>query len=134
MIRRVSILAAVLLGVVACSRTGPAPSPAPTQAPQQAVIVHFDYGRTDWAPFFVFEKELETQIAASGAGDYDGNELAVDGTDGTLYMYGPDADKLYAVARPILRSSALLKNVVVTLRYGGVDDKNARENTVPLGS
>ncbi len=134
MIRRVSILTAVLLGVVACSRTGPAPSPAPTQAPQQAVIVHFDYGRADWAPFVVFEKELETQIDASGAGDYDGNELAVDGTDGTLYMYGPDADKLYAVARPILRSSVLLKNVVVTLQYGGVDDKNAREKTVPLGS
>jgi hypothetical protein len=72
-------------------------------APEQAVLVHFDYGHSDWAPFFSFEKGLEDAIAESGAGDYDGNELAVDGSDGTLYMYGPDADKLFAVAWEYLR-------------------------------
>jgi hypothetical protein len=49
-------------------------------------------------------------------------------------MYGPDADKLFAVAKPILLSTRLLKNVRVVLRYGRVDDKSAREVTVRPGS
>jgi hypothetical protein len=102
-------------------------------APEQAVLVHFEYGHSDWAPFLSFEKGLEDAIAKSGSGQYDGNELAVDGSDGTLYMYGPDADKLFAVAKPILLSTALLKNVVVTLRYGSVEDKSARVVKVRLG-
>jgi hypothetical protein len=128
--RCIAVLAAALLALTACSSAAPPPG----KAPEQAVIVHFDYGRPDWAPFFVFEKELEDKVTASGAGDYDGNELEVGGRDGSLYMYGPDADKLFAVVKPILQSSTLLKNVVVTLRYGAADDKNARERTVPLGS
>ena len=102
--------------------------------PNQAVIVYFDYGSADWDPFFAFEKTLEDAVSHSGAGDYDGNELAVDGSDGSLYMYGPDADKLFAVARPILLSTRLLKNVKVVLRYGRVEDKSAHEVTVRLGS
>jgi len=102
--------------------------------PEQAVIVYFDYGSADWKPFFAFEKTLEDAVNHSGAGDYDGNELAVDGSDGSLYMYGPDADKLFAVAKPILLSTRLLKNIKVVLRYGRVDDKSAREVTVRLGS
>jgi len=73
------------------------------------VIVYFDYGSTDWKPLFAFEKTLKDAVNHSGAGDYDGNELAVDGSDGSLYMYGPDADKLFAVAKPILLSTRLLK-------------------------
>src|SRR5271170_868831 len=102
-------LALALVGVGANS------SDAATSAPEQAVIVHFDYGNPDWKPFFKFEEILENAINRSGAGDYDGNELAVDGSDGTLYMYGPDADKLLSVAKPILLSAAFLKNITVTL-------------------
>jgi len=99
---------------------------ASARAPEQAVIVYFDYGHTDWKPFFGFEKILRDAVTASGVGDYDGNELAVDGSDGRLYMYGPNADKLFTVVRPILLSTALLRNITVTLRYGSVDDKLAR--------
>jgi hypothetical protein len=101
---------------------------------EQAVLVHFDYGSKDWKPFFSFEAGLEQAVKASGLGEYDGNELAVDGSDGDLYMYGPDADKLFAVVRPLLESSKLLKRVVVTLRYGAVDDPKAREVKVHVGS
>jgi hypothetical protein len=128
--RFVSALLAVLtlVGIRANS------SDAIALAPEQAVIVHFDYGNADWKPFFKFEKTLEEAINKSGAGGYDGNELAVDGSDGRLYMYGPDADKLLAVAKPILLSSDLLKNVTVTLRYGSAKDKLARVVEVRLSS
>jgi len=55
-----------------------------------AVIVHFQYGSTDLSRLFVLEDELERAIAAAGAGEFDGNEVAADGSDGYLYMYGPD--------------------------------------------
>jgi hypothetical protein len=109
-------------------------SGASSSAPDQAVLVHFEYGHKDWSQFFAFEKTLEEAITSSGAGDYDGNELAVDGSDGDMYMYGPDADKLYAVVKPRLEAATFLKNVVVTLRYGSVDDSSAREVKMRMGS
>jgi hypothetical protein len=128
--RFLSVWAAVLTMAVVCTNSSEAAAPAP----EQAVIVHFEYGHKDWKPFFEFEELLEGAINRSGAGNYDGNELAVDGSDGSLFMYGPDADKLFAVAKPILQSTALLKNVTVTLRYGSFKDKLAREVKVRLGS
>ena len=127
-------LVSVLLAVLTMAGVRPSASEVVASASEQAVIVHFDYGNADWKPFFAFEKILEDAINKSGAGDYDGNELAVDGSDGSLYMYGPDADKLLAVAKPILLSTSLLKNVTVTLRYGSVKDKLARVVKVRLSS
>jgi hypothetical protein len=124
----------VLLAVLTMVGVRTSASDAKASAAEQAVIVHFDYGNSDWKPFFAFEKTLEGAINKSGAGDYDGNELAVDGSDGSLYMYGPDADKLFAVAKPILLSTTLLQNVTVTLRYGSVNDKAARMVKVRLSS
>jgi hypothetical protein len=130
-VKRLWILAAPVLVGIFISANSPGAAPAPSE---QAVIVHFDYGSRDWAPFFQFESRLEQAIAASGTGEYDGNELATDGSDGSLYMYGPNADKLFAVVKPLLESSTLLKHVVVTLRYGSAGDKNAREVEVRVGS
>ena len=101
---------------------------------EHAVIVHFEYGNRDWAPFFEFERTLEAAISSSDAGEYDGNELAVDGSDGTLYMYGPNADKLFEVVKPRLESFKLLKNVEVTLRYGPTNNLLARETKIRLGT
>lgn len=101
---------------------------------EHAVIVRFGYGSPDWSAFFEFEKVLETAVDQSGLGEYDGNELAVDGSDGTLYMYGPDADVLFQLVRPYLEGTALLKNIAVTLRYGSVDDPKAKETVVHIGT
>jgi hypothetical protein len=49
-------------------------------------------------------------------------------------MYGPDADRLFAYVRPKLEAAAFLKNVRVTLRYGGLNDPKVRELKVKLGS
>src|SRR5512143_2371963 len=66
---------------------------------EQAVIVEFQYGSTDLGPLFALEDELIAAIEAAEVGDYDGNEVATDGSDGSLYMYGPDAVKLADVVR-----------------------------------
>lgn len=99
---------------------------------EEAVIVRFDYGQRDWGPFFAFEKTLEDAITNASVGDYDGNALATDGSDGSMYMYGPDADALFAVVKPHLLAAKFMKNIRVTLRHGSVQDPNVRESRIQL--
>lgn len=100
-----------------------------TKPAEHAVIVTFAYGgSTDLDPLFALEEKLESAISAARAGEYDGNEVAVDGSDGTLYMYGPDADKLFAAVRSTLEACSFMKGAVAKLRYGppgeGVPERN----------
>jgi hypothetical protein len=101
---------------------------------EHAVVVHFDYiGSTDLQPLFSVEEQLETAIAAASAGELDGNEVAVDGSDGFLYMYGPDADRLFAAVRPVLEACSFMRGARITLRYGPAAD-GVPEKHVILGS
>ena len=102
-----------------------------TPLPEHAVIVNFDYGSTDFGPVFALGERLEQAIAAAGAGEFDGNELATDGSDGSLYMYGPDADRLFAAVRPVLESTGFMRGARVRLRSGAAGS-NAREQQVVL--
>jgi hypothetical protein len=91
---------------------------APPRPPDHAVIVHFDYGSTDLQPLFELEKRLEAAIAKADAGELDGNEVATDGSDGYLYMYGPDADALFLAVRPLLEACPFMRGARVRVRYG----------------
>ena len=83
-----------------------------------AVIVRFRYGSTDLNPLYELEYELKSAIDAARAGEFDGHEIAVDGSEGYLYMYGPDADHLFEAVRPTMQASDLLNGAVATVRYG----------------
>jgi hypothetical protein len=87
-----------------------------------AVIVRFDYGQTDLGPLHELEDKLATAIESAAVGELDGNEVAVDGSDGRLYMYGPNADRLFDVVRPVLASATCIRNAVATIRYGPPED------------
>ena len=91
---------------------------SPPPAADHAVIVHFDYGSTDLQPLFELEKRLEAAIAEARAGELDGNEVATDGSDGYLYMYGPDADALFRAIRPALEACPFMRGARVRVRYG----------------
>ena len=47
-----------------------------------AVIVHFSYGTTDLSRLFTLEDELIAALEMADAGEFDGNEMAADGSDG----------------------------------------------------
>ncbi|NML34200.1 hypothetical protein HHL14_25640 [Paraburkholderia sp. G-4-1-8] len=82
------------------------------------MTVHFDYYPQDRPRIGALEHQLRHVIRRAGVGELGDSELHADGNDGYLYMYGPDADRLYAVTSPILQSSRLMKDAEVTKRYG----------------
>jgi hypothetical protein len=98
---------------------------------EHAVIVHFDYAADSLDPLHDLEEQLEAAIAEAGVGEFDGNEIAVDLSDGSLYMYGPDADALFTVAGPLLAAAGCLRNARATLRYGPPED-GVRERVVAI--
>jgi hypothetical protein len=89
---------------------------------QHAVIAYFDYAANSLDAIFDVEEQLEAAINAAGVGEFDGNEIAVDLSDGSLYMYGADAEALFAVVQPILAGAECLRNTRVTLRFGPPED------------
>lgn len=116
---RTHFLASLGILLLACtSKAEPMNTPI-----EQAVIIHFyHYGSTDLTRLFALEDRLETAISAAHAGEYDGNEIATDGSDGFLYMYGPDADRLFDVIRPILEAEPFTRGADVVKRYGAPGD------------
>ena len=108
---------AALFGLSAA--TSSAAPPPSAQKSEHAVVVHFfNYGSTDLSRLFQLEKRLESAIAEKGVGEYDGNEIATDGGDGFLYMYGPDADALFKAVKPILLETSFTRGAEAKLRYG----------------
>lgn len=92
--------------------------PSGSNNPEQAVIVYFKYGSTDLERLFNLEQQLESAISDADVGEFDGNEIAANGSDGYLYMYGPDANRLFEVVKPILEATTFTRGASVKLRYG----------------
>jgi len=124
-------LLASLLVLSALLSTTSCQAQSMSNTPEHAVIVHFNYGSTDLQPLFALEDKLEQAISAADAGEFDGNEVATDGSDGYLYMYGPDADKLFAAVEPVLKSSSFMGGATVTKRYGPPED-GVRESVIKI--
>lgn len=95
---------------------GNAAADVPPKPPGPVVMVHFDYYEKDKARLYALEQRLDRAVRRAGAGELGETELHRDGNDGYLYLYGASPDRLYAVARPILKSSGWLTGTEVTLR------------------
>lgn len=127
------VLKWLALAVGLTSATGASSASDVASAPEQAVVVHFTYGSTDLSRLFALEERLESVLATSDAGEYDGNEIATDGSDGFLYLYGPDADRLFKVIEPVLRATPFMQGAQVTKRYGPPED-GVKESVVVIHS
>ncbi len=78
------------------------------------VMVHFDYYRTDYAILSKLEVWFGRATKRAHVGELGESELHLDGNDGYLYMCSPDPDRLYDVARAILRAYRLTAKADVT--------------------
>lgn len=89
-------------------------------------MVHFDYYPKDRPQIHMLEHRLADAIRRARAGELGETEFHLDGNDGYLYLYGPDPARLYAVTKPILKSSKLMTDAEVTEWHG------TRAETFPL--
>jgi len=93
-----------------------------SESPQQAVLVHLDgvnlpdhvYQECDLA---TIEDRLVEVIERDVLGEFDGNEIGPAET--TLFMYGPDAERLFAGIEQTLRGYPLCQGARVEIRRGG---------------
>lgn len=75
------------------------------------------------------EREIRAIVDGSGLGEFDGDEFG--GGEAVLYLYGPDADRLYVAVEPALRAVSL-RPVQVILRYGDAGDPAALERRLEI--
>ena|SRR5690349_22740189 len=98
----------------------------------QSILVHLDgtglpdqvYRDFDLA---TLEDLLVAVMEKNKLGEFDGNEVGVGGA--TLFMYGPDADRLFAGVEQTLRDYPLCTGARVVIRYGG---PGARQRQIDL--
>jgi hypothetical protein len=103
----------------------------PARAEEQAVIVQFHYGLSDLGPLHDLEDKLSAAIKSARVGEFDGDEVATDGSNGRLYMYGPSADAIFEAVGPILKAADFMKGAEVRRRYGP-PNAGAKEVTVQI--
>ena len=114
-------------------RTAPAPHDPPEE---HAVLVRIplsDDGfgtEAERSAIQAWAGELEAAIEESGSGEYDGDEFG-DG-ECTLYLYGPDADALWASVETVVRRGTRATGGHAMKRYGGPGEET-RSVRIELG-
>ncbi len=121
-----TVVSFLLLGFAAIAGCSPSNhgKETGTTHTEQSVLIQFDPasapgGKLTPTGLADLEDKLITIIERHGLGEYDGNEFAVDGTSATFYMYGPDAEQLFAGIEPTLRSDPRCRNARIEIRRGG---------------
>ncbi len=74
---------------------------------------------------FDLQEQMMRAVGDSGAGEFDG-DMWGEG-ECRLYMYGPDADGVFAAVERLLKSCPLASRGYAVKRYGGAGDPDARE-------
>ncbi|MGD9494869.1 MAG: hypothetical protein AB7Y46_01035 [Armatimonadota bacterium] len=103
---------------------------------EHAVLVHIPLSDDEFGAeeereaIFALEDELIAAIEQTDAGVLDGNEFG--GGQCVLFMYGPDADALWAAVEPLLREFAPARGGYAVKRYGPPQDEGAREERMQL--
>lgn len=101
---------------------------------EQAVIIHLpmrgkQFGEpTDREAVLALEDELEKLLSDGTVGELDGDEFG--GNKCVLFMYGPDADRLFALIEPLLKATPIASSGYAIKRYGAADDLFASEKRV----
>jgi hypothetical protein len=101
---------------------------------EQAVIIHLPmkggkFGApADHEAVIALEERVEKAIADASVGEFDGDEFG--GDKCVLFMYGPDADRLFALVEPILKAAPIASGGYAVKRYGAADDPSSKEERV----
>ncbi len=94
---------------------------------RHSVIIYFQYGHEELDPLHQLERKLRILLFHNNVGELDGHEIAMDSTDGFLYLYGNNAEELFKAIRPTLLETPFMHKAEVNLRFGAAHDKSASE-------
>jgi hypothetical protein len=85
---------------------------------QQAVIVNVPLkgASDDFASMQELGDRLREHVEAARVGEFDGDMIGKDRA--MLYLYGPDADRLWEAMEGLLRSASLPAGAYVVKQYG----------------
>lgn len=97
----------------------------------QSVIIYFDYGLEEMDEIYELGDKLRHILEENKLGEYDGHEVAMDNSDGSLYLYGPNAESLYKAIKPTLEKVDFLNGAKAILRFGSLGAE-APEITVEI--
>jgi hypothetical protein len=98
---------------------------------EQAVIVHLRLSDEGVGSFEerealgALQEQMAEAIDNATAGEFDGDEFGAG--ECVLYMYGPEADRLFSVIEPLLKNCPLASGGYAIKRYGEVDDLTVEE-------
>ena len=106
--------------------------PAKTDG-KQSVVIHLKLSNSKFgtkeeiAAMGALETQLQKIVADAKVGKLDGNEIGQGEYE--IFIYGPDADKLFDVVKPTLNKSPLTNGATVVKQHGG---EGAPEDKVVL--
>jgi hypothetical protein len=86
---------------------------------EQAVLVHvaLPAAGSGWDVVERLGERLAARVEAGGVGEFDGDVVGEGGA--TLYLYGPDADRLWDAVADVVDLPSLPPGSYAEKRYGG---------------
>jgi hypothetical protein len=91
--------------------------------PQQSVTIYFVYGEHNLGPLHLLEQDLRDLLEGKNIGYHDGHEIAMDYSDGILYLYGSNAEDLFKTIKSTLLNVSWMHGAKVNLAFGDVLDE-----------
>lgn len=100
----------------------------------QHLVLYFTHTIRDISPWCTFIESLRPQLANSGIGQFDSDDMAIDGGDCEAVFQGVDAEALFAFLLPHFQSLAFLQKPTtkVKLVFGALDG-TSRQQIFSLG-
>lgn len=98
---------------------------------EQAVTIHLRLDNNSFGShrqreaMSILQDQLSRSIEDANIGEFDGD--LVGKGEHLFFMYGPDANRLFEVIEPILKSSPSAAGGYAVKRYGEAGDPNAQE-------
>ncbi|EPF6691881.1 hypothetical protein ODJ70_24660 [Pseudomonas aeruginosa] len=94
----------------------------------QHLILHFTHAIGDIIPWCAFVEELRPQLARSGVGEFESDDMAIDGGDCEAVFRGLDAKALFTALLPHFQNLPFLqkpttKVVLVFGELGGSSEQ-----------
>ena len=88
----------------------------------QSIVVYFEGWINSLEPVHRLSEQFRELLSEDEKADFDGHEIAMDGSHGTLYFYCNDSKELWDIIKPILQSADLLKCTQAVLRLGRLEE------------